>query len=151
MFLNSLLVCVISTVQWSGATSICDGIIFLPTLIIPLKCICKVRHSVSCLTCLLYKYFTLLWRWGGWKFEEEVVVPGAVEHSRITQVGRLFGHSVWEEEGGAAKEATADCQQVFQHIFRPSHQSWENLLFLFSLFQFLELSLNILLLPTSTR
>ena len=29
MFLNSLLFCVISTVQWSGATSICDGIIFL--------------------------------------------------------------------------------------------------------------------------
>ena len=27
MFLNSLLFCVISTVQWSGATSICDGII----------------------------------------------------------------------------------------------------------------------------
>jgi len=27
VFLNSLLFCVISTVQWSGATSICDGII----------------------------------------------------------------------------------------------------------------------------
>ena len=29
VFLNSLLLCVISTVQWSGATSICDGIIFI--------------------------------------------------------------------------------------------------------------------------
>ena len=29
VFLNSLLFCVISTVQWSGATSICDGIIAL--------------------------------------------------------------------------------------------------------------------------
>merc|ERR1712210_307232 len=29
VFLNSLLFCVISTVQWSGATSICDGIICL--------------------------------------------------------------------------------------------------------------------------
>ena len=28
VFLNSLLFCVISTVQWSGATSICDGIIY---------------------------------------------------------------------------------------------------------------------------
>ena len=29
VFLNSLLFCVISTEQWSGATSICDGIIFI--------------------------------------------------------------------------------------------------------------------------
>ena len=29
VFLNSLLFCVISTVQWSGATSICDGIILV--------------------------------------------------------------------------------------------------------------------------
>ena len=30
VFLNSLLFCVISTVQWSGATSIFDGIILIP-------------------------------------------------------------------------------------------------------------------------
>ena len=33
MFLNSLLLCLISTVQWSGATSICDGIIFVDNII----------------------------------------------------------------------------------------------------------------------
>ena len=29
VFLNSLLFCVVSTVQWCGATSICDGIIIM--------------------------------------------------------------------------------------------------------------------------
>ena len=34
MFLNSLLFGVISTVQWSGATSICDGIIVIDLIVI---------------------------------------------------------------------------------------------------------------------
>ena len=55
------------------------------------------------------------------KIVKGVVVWGG--HSHITQVGRLFGHSVWEEEEerSSKKERTADCQQVFQRIFWQSH------------------------------
>ena len=48
VFLNSLLFCVISTVLWGGATSICDGIIFFNFLIWGLLQVGKCDFSFGC-------------------------------------------------------------------------------------------------------
>ena len=69
VFLNGLLIRVISTVQWSGATSICDGIIFL---LLPLLCCVKIVALDTILEHCIHYIFSqghhilqvvTLWQW----------------------------------------------------------------------------------------